>query len=132
MELLGLTDPVDFESDVPVHGQIANRLKFAIARGAYAPSSQLPSVRALAKSLLVNPNTVIRVYHDLEQEGLIHGHPGKGVFVSAGAQRRCRRDRLEIVEQKLTEALALARRAQLEEAELDELWARLKGLGEGS
>jgi GntR family transcriptional regulator len=132
LETLGLTDPVDFESDVPVHGQIANRLKFAIARGAYAPNSQLPSVRALAKGLLVNPNTVIRVYNDLENEGLIYSHPGKGVFVSAGAQRRCRRDRLSIVEEKLTEALALARRAELEDAELEELWMRLKKLGEGS
>jgi GntR family transcriptional regulator len=131
VESLGLTEPLDFESDVPVFSQIANRLKFAIARGAYAPNAQLPSVRALAKALVVNPNTVIRVYHDLELEGLIYTHQGKGVFVSPGALRRCRRERVEIVEEKLGEAVDLARKADVGDAELDELWKRAKSEGTG-
>ena len=126
MEPQGLTEPVDFESDVPVHGQIAHRIKFAIARGAFAAGAQLPSVRALARTLLVNPNTVIRVYRDLEVEGLVHGHPGKGIFVTPGAARRCRRERLALVEERLGEAIGLARAAEIEDAELDELWERLK------
>jgi GntR family transcriptional regulator len=123
---LGLTDPLDFASDVPVYGQIRNRLTFAIARGAFRPENQLPSVRQLARLLVVNPNTVIRVYRELELEGLTFTHPGKGVFVAPGAEERCRRVRQAIVEEKLREALALARRASLDGRELDELWARLK------
>ena len=123
---VGLTEPVDFESDVPVYEQIKNRIKFAIARGAYGPDAQLPSVRGLARAILVNPNTVIRVYRELEQDGLIYTQRGRGVFVSPGAARRCRRERTEIVEEKLREALALARRASLDEDEIEALWQRLK------
>ena len=122
---LGLTEPLDFESDVPVYEQIGTRIKFAIARGAYGKDAQLPSVRALARSLLVNPNTVIRVYRELEQDGLLYTRRGKGVFVASNAARRCRRSRTAIVEDKLREAIKLARQANLEGDELDALWRRL-------
>lgn len=127
MPALGLTEPLDFESDVPIYEQIANRVKFAIARGAYGPDDALPSVRALAKTLLVNPNTVVRVYRELELAGLLRTHPGKGVFAAQGSQRQCRRERTTIVEEKLREVLGLARTAELGEAELEELWNKLKG-----
>jgi len=42
---------------------------------------QLPSVRALAEELVLNPNTVARAYADLAREGLIESRPGRGVFV---------------------------------------------------
>ncbi len=127
MQPIGLTEPLDFESDVPIYEQIANRVKFAIARGAYGPDDPLPSVRSLAKTLLVNPNTIVRVYRELELLGLLRTQPGKGVFVASGAERRCRRERTAIVEEKLSEALGLARGAELDEAELEQLWSRLKG-----
>lgn len=123
---LGLTDPLDFDSDVPVYEQIGQRLKFAIARGAYDANAKLPSVRSLARSLLVNPNTVIRVYRELEQAGLIYTRRGKGVFVAPHAGRRCRRARTDIVEHTLREAIALARSAELDDDELEALWQRLK------
>ena len=107
-------------------------IKFAIARGAYAPNEKLPSVRSLARSLLVNPNTVIRVYRELEQAGLLYARRGKGVFVAPRARRRCKRERVSIVEDKLGEALDLARRANLDDLELEEIWRRLRaGTGEG-
>src|SRR5688572_16131036 len=93
----GLTEPLDFASETPVYSQIRDRIKFAIARGAYAPDAQLPSVRALARALLVNPNTVIRVYRELEIEGITYTHPGKGIFVAGTAAERCRKERAGIV-----------------------------------
>ncbi len=122
---VGLTEPVDFESDVPVYEQIGNRLKFAVARGAYAPGDRLPSVRALARSLLVNPNTIVRVYRELEGAGLIESQRGRGVFVTRAAARRCQRERTTIVEERLREAIALARRAALDDDEIEALLARL-------
>jgi GntR family transcriptional regulator len=127
MAALGLTEPLDFESDVPIYEQIAHRVKFAIARGAYGPDDPLPSVRALAKTLLVNPNTIVRVYRELELQGLLRTQPGKGVFAAQGAQKQCRRDRTKVVEEKLREVLGLARTAELGESELEELWNKLKG-----
>jgi len=123
---LGLTSPLDFESDVPVYEQIATRLKFAIGRGAFKPNEQLPSVRGLARSLLVNPNTVIRVYRQLEGDGLVYSRRGKGMFVAPHAVRRCRKARIAIVEDKLREALGLAYNARLSEDELGALWRRLR------
>lgn len=125
-QALGLTEPLDFEGDTPVYEQIKNRIKFAIARGAFGPNDQLPSVRALAGGLLVNPNTVVRVYRELEQEGLLWTRKGKGVFVAPHSGRRCRRDRVAIVLDKLSAALEEARRADLDEAELEALWRQLK------
>jgi GntR family transcriptional regulator len=126
-----MTEPLDFDSDVPVYEQIGRRIKFAIARGAYVPKEQLPSVRALARGLVVNPNTVSRVYRSLEQEGLIYSQRGKGVFVAPHAARRCRRSRMAIVEDRLKDAIDLARQANLDDAELRELWDRLMNTGDG-
>ena len=124
---LGLTEPLDFEGPVPVYEQIKNRIKFAIARAAFGSNDQLPSVRVLAGSLLVNPNTVVRVYRELEQEGLLYTRKGKGVFVAPHSGRRCKRDTLSIVEEKLSAALDEARRAHLDRSELEALWRRLSG-----
>jgi len=126
---LGMSEPLDFDSDVPVYEQIGTRVKFAIARGAYEANAQLPSVRALARALLVNPNTVIRVYRDLERDGLIYTRRGKGVFVAPHAARRCKKSRATLVEERLGEALALARQAGLTDDELEALWRRLLEAG---
>jgi GntR family transcriptional regulator len=123
--VLGMTEPLDFDSDVPVYEQIARRVTFAIARGAYGPKEQLPSVRGLARDLLVNPNTVSRVYRTLEHDGLVYTRRGKGVFVAPHAARRCRRSRMAIVEDRLREAISLGRQANLDDVELRELWRRL-------
>jgi len=54
----------------------------AVATGHLAPGEQLPSVRALAEQLTINPNTVARTYADLIHEGVLDGQKGKGVFVA--------------------------------------------------
>ncbi|MCW8141129.1 MAG: GntR family transcriptional regulator [Planctomycetota bacterium] len=122
---VGLTEPLDWTSDVPAYEQIKNRITFAIARGAFGPNDQLPSVRALARGLVVNPNTVIRVYRELEQGGLLYTRKGVGVFVVPHATRRCRRERDAIVEDRLREAIDLARRAAMDDDELEALLRRL-------
>jgi len=53
----------------------------AVAMGRLAVAEQLPSVRALAEQLVVNPNTVARAYGDLAREGLIETRAGRGVFI---------------------------------------------------
>jgi GntR family transcriptional regulator len=123
---MGLTEPLDWASDVPAYEQIKQRVKFAIARAALPPNGQLPSVRELARTIVVNPNTVIRVYRELEQEGLLYTRKGVGVFVAPRTAGRCRRDRDALVVERLREALDLARKAELDDAALDELWGRLR------
>ncbi len=68
-------------SSVPIYKQITEQVRLAAATGKLAVTDQLPSVRALAESLVVNPNTVARAYADLAREGLIETRPGRGVFI---------------------------------------------------
>ena len=68
-------------SGTPLYVQLAERLKHAIATGAIKAGEQLPSVRRMAEDLLINPNTVVRAYRDLESEGIVELRHGSGVFV---------------------------------------------------
>jgi GntR family transcriptional regulator len=77
-------------SPVPIFQQIADGIRAAVASGIYRPGDLIPSVRAQALALLVNPNTVQRAYEQLEREGLIAGKKGVGMVVcdeSASAAR---------------------------------------------
>ena len=69
-------------SPVPVYLQIADYIRRAVAAGVYRPGEAIPSVRALALDLTVNPNTVQRAFEELEREELIEGRKGLGMFVS--------------------------------------------------
>ena len=103
---------IDPTSSLPIYRQLRNQVRRAVARGKLQPDDRLPSVRELSRALVVNPNTVARVYTELEREGLIHTRPGLGVFVArpkAELTKRVRRERLvEIVDSLLTEAVHLA------------------------
>jgi GntR family transcriptional regulator len=68
-------------SNVPIYKQITEQVRRAVATGRLAVPDQLPSVRALAESLVLNPNTVARAYADLAREGVIETRPGRGVFL---------------------------------------------------
>ena len=76
----------------PIYEQIRDELRKLIVSGALATDEKLPSVRALAAQLAINPNTIQRAYNELEAEGYIYSVPGKGSFAAgndaAGARRR--------------------------------------------
>ena len=72
---------VDPHGGVPIYQQLAEQIKRAIAVGALVPGERLPTVKALALELKVNPNTVARVYRDLERDGTIATAPGRGSFI---------------------------------------------------
>ncbi len=73
---------IDQKSGVPIYLQIKNQIKYQIVSGRLAVGEQLPTVRQLAVELTINPNTVARVYLDLEREGLLSTKQGKGTFVA--------------------------------------------------
>jgi GntR family transcriptional regulator len=75
-------------SGTPLYVQLVERLKHSIATGAIKPGEQLPSVRKMAEDLLINPNTVVRAYRDLESEGIVELRHGSGVFVSESVEAR--------------------------------------------
>ena len=67
----------------PIYEQVKDGLRHLVVTGALQAGDKLPSVRALASSLAINPNTIQRSYRQLEMEGWIATVPGKGCFVCA-------------------------------------------------
>jgi len=124
MILLGLNTT----DDRPIYGQIADRVRFAVAAGVLRPGELVPSVRELSKQMVVNPNTVARAYRDLQAEGLLEPVRGTGLQVSAGASERCREARREYVRGRLRGAIEEAARSGMDRGEVEailrEEWAR--------
>ncbi|MGA9777051.1 MAG: GntR family transcriptional regulator [Verrucomicrobiia bacterium] len=69
-------------SKVPIYKQITDQVRQAVVTGRLAVGDQLPSVRALAEELVVNPNTITHAYADLTRDGLIESRAGRGVFIT--------------------------------------------------
>jgi len=68
-------------SGVPIYLQIVEQIRHSIEIGALTEGDQLPAIRTLAEELIVSPNTVVKAYDDLEQEGLIRLRHGAGAYV---------------------------------------------------
>jgi GntR family transcriptional regulator len=87
--------------DVPIYRQIVDQVCRAIATGQLTPGEQLPSVRALAEQLVINPNTVRRTYADLIRDGVLESHPGKGVFAARRRAVYTKAERLRRIDASL-------------------------------
>ncbi len=102
---------INTASRVPIYRQLTEQIRHAIARGDLRTEEQLPSVRQLSKELVVNPNTIARVYLELEREGMLNTRPGLGVFVAHPKRelvKKVRDARLqEVLDKLLTEAVHL-------------------------
>ena len=106
---------MEFQADpttrVPIYRQLMDQIRLAVARGRLKPGSRLPSVRVLSRELVVNPNTIARVYTELERDGVLNTRPGLGVFVAepqADLSAAARKQRLaEVIDGFLTDAVHL-------------------------
>ena len=76
---------LNYRDSRPIYEQIKDGLRRMIVTSAMAQGEKLPSVRAMATQLSINPNTIQRAYNELEQEGYIYSVAGKGSFVSGTA-----------------------------------------------
>jgi GntR family transcriptional regulator len=116
----------------PIYGQIADRVKFAVAAGVLRPGELVPSVRELSKQLVVNPNTVARAYRELQNEGLLEPVRGTGLQVAEGAVERCRQARSEFVRVRIRGAFEEARRTELDRSEIEAIWHEEWAKGNGA
>lgn len=73
---------LDYQSRLPIYEQIVEQFERYIAYGVLKPKEQVPSIRELAASLGVNPNTVKKAYEELEKRGAIITVSTKGTFVT--------------------------------------------------
>lgn len=78
---------MEYNSSLPIYLQAANSIKQDIVTGKLSPGARLPSVRDLAVEYTINPNTVSRVYKELEMEGVCFTRRGMGTFVTEDPER---------------------------------------------
>ncbi|MEE0435121.1 MAG: GntR family transcriptional regulator [Peptococcaceae bacterium] len=76
---------INQRSPKPIYEQIVDSVENLIISGALVKDEQVPSVRAVAKDLAVNPNTIQKAYGLLEERGIIYSRPGRGSFVAVDA-----------------------------------------------
>ena len=73
---------IDPRSPTPLYAQIADRIRLAVAAGELVKGESLPSVRALATQLRVNPATIVQAYRELERDRILEMRQGSGTFVA--------------------------------------------------
>lgn len=89
---------VDAKSALPVYEQIKRAIKLAILSGNLKENDRLMSLRDMALKLKVNPNTIIKVYYQLEVEGFIYSRPGAGYFVKLD-RRKIKKEKRELLKE---------------------------------
>ncbi len=73
---------IDPRGGKPLYEQIKDSLRGRIIGGVWRPGDKLPSVRELAQSSAINPNTIQKAYRDLEMEGFVYSVAGKGCYAA--------------------------------------------------
>jgi GntR family transcriptional regulator len=73
---------LDLGSGVPAYRQIIDQIHGAIATERLTAGDQLPTVRQMAVDLVINPNTVVRAYRELEIRGVLTTQQGTGTFIA--------------------------------------------------
>ena len=89
---------VDTLSRRPIYEQLIDNVTKSVLCGTLAPGEQMPSVRALAVELAVNPNTIQKAYAELERLGIICSMPGRGSFIADNVRALAETNRGEIPE----------------------------------
>ena len=74
---------LDGSSGVPPYLQLVHQVRQSVLLGNLREGDRLPTVKDVAADLVINPNTVVKAYRQLEHEGLAGGRPGQGTFVTA-------------------------------------------------
>ncbi|MCQ4022462.1 MULTISPECIES: GntR family transcriptional regulator [unclassified Ruminococcus] len=97
---------LNLDSREPIYEQLYSNVVKLVALGVLKPDEQLPTVRALAKDVGVNPNTVAKVYQMLERDNITYSVIGKGSFISPSASPEALK--LSSAAQLINEALGKA------------------------
>lgn len=99
--------------EAPIYEQITRQVKAHILQGTLREGDALPSMRLLAKDLRISVITTKRAYEELERDGFIVTVPGKGCFVAPQNSSLVKEDAMRRMEEKLSEAITIAKIAGL-------------------
>ena len=117
---------LDYRDARPIYEQVKDGLRRLMVTGVIQEGEKLPSVRTMAGSLAINPNTIQRAYEALESEGYVYSVPGKGSFAApnTGVDEGRKNELLQTFDQTAGELLFLG-------VSGEELWARIRALEGG-
>jgi GntR family transcriptional regulator len=107
---------VEPRSGMPVFLQLVQQVRQGVLLGHLRPGDQLPTVKEVAAAAVVNPNTVVKAYRQLELEGLVVARPGAGTFVTAEAVTPVPARDVAAARRVLERFFATAERAGLDDA----------------
>ena len=117
---------LDYRDARPIYEQVKDGLRRLMVTGVIQEGEKLPSVRTMAGTLAINPNSIQRAYEALEAEGYVYSVPGKGSFAApnTGVDEGRKHELLQTFDQTAGELLFLGVSGQ-------ELWARVRALEGG-
>ena len=117
---------LDYRDARPIYEQVKDGLRRLMVTGVIQEGEKLPSVRTMASSLAINPNTIQRAYEALEAEGYLCSVPGKGSFAAphTGVDQGRKKELLQVFDQTAAELLFLGVNGET-------LWARIRALEGG-
>jgi DNA-binding transcriptional regulator YhcF (GntR family) len=105
----------------PIYEQVVNQVKRLVASGRLSAGEELPAIRVLAEQLLVNPNTIARAYRELEVAGIVVKRRTAGTFISKEGIKLSRKDRLELLSEKVDSLLIEADQLDISPEDLCDL-----------
>jgi GntR family transcriptional regulator len=105
---------IEPSNGLAIYDQVVRQVKFAVADGALREGELAPSVREMARELAINPNTVARAYLQLQNDEVLETVRGTGLIVKKTAAARCRKERLELIQQRIRSVLVEAKQSRLE------------------
>ena len=105
----------------PIYRQIIDQIKNLVAAGRLKPGDEMPTIRALAQQLIINPNTVARAYRDLESQGILLSRQGSGTVVADGGSPLARSERIRQLSAQVDKLLTEAQHLGFDEKTVIEL-----------
>ncbi len=78
---------LDYSSSVPIYQQIIEETKKGLLKGYFSQGDKLPSIREMAKTLLINESTVSKAYREMESIGMIETVVGRGSFIALDREK---------------------------------------------
>jgi GntR family transcriptional regulator len=93
-------------SGIPLYLQLIEQVKHAVETGALREGDRLPTIRKVAEDLVMNPNTVVRAYRELEHEGIVEVRHGSGAYIKESGARAGVMRKAQAVAQSAVERLA--------------------------
>ncbi len=105
----------------PLYLQLIQQIRHAVDTGVLQAGDALPGIRTLAQQLVVSPNTVVKAYSALEQQGLLELRHGSGAYVSARPATRSRAERMRTAQERVRELVERLQDAGLSDEEIQRL-----------